>query len=170
MPDYSNQLVDRSAPRWAWDKIDEILARGHHEDVAYAMMVACENPELEEVPPPIMEGGEFTDEYELVRDEVFPSLEAALAAAEGNERRIWFIREGDEGGTEACADCGDVGDIVEDGDDHWICGCGHRNKGPSFVDYKWDVERWRGQFVNCLGFFVTTEPCKPEHDIAIFTH
>lgn len=53
---------------------------------------------------------------------------------------VWFVREGD--------DCGDEEDC----------------------DAGWDVEIFNGQFVNCLGFYVTIVPCAPEHRGVIFTY
>lgn len=34
----------------------------------------------------------------------------------------------------------------------------------------YDVELWRGQFVNTLGFFVTKEPCRPGHQDRLFKY
>jgi hypothetical protein len=34
----------------------------------------------------------------------------------------------------------------------------------------WDVELYRGQLVNHAGFFVTAEPCRPEHRDEIVTY
>lgn len=54
MNDYMNELVDRSAPRWAWEVIDETLAmdceskaftpelRKAISDAYDAMIAACE--------------------------------------------------------------------------------------------------------------------------------
>jgi hypothetical protein len=36
--------------------------------------------------------------------------------------------------------------------------------------YDWDVEPFDGQFVNCLGFFVTLEPCRADHRERIFKY
>lgn len=37
-------------------------------------------------------------------------------------------------------------------------------------DKTWDVEPYHGQFVNCLGFMVTAEPCRPAHADRIFKY
>lgn len=94
---------------------------------------------------PVQDGpvGEFTDHYELVRDEPFERHNDALTAAGGDFDRVWFIRHGD-----GC-DCDDMDCECED---------------------VWDVELAGGQFVNRIGYFVTTKPCKEEHRGEIFTY
>ena len=59
--DYDNELVDRCAPRWAWQVIDETLVndmragnfdqalRDQIEEAYDAMVEACENPEGEKL-------------------------------------------------------------------------------------------------------------------------
>lgn len=74
-------------------------------------------------------------------DEIFPTYKTALQAADNEPDRVWFIRHGD----------GSSSDDVED-------------------DELWDVELYKGQLVNCAGFFVSTEPCWPEHWDTIFTY
>lgn len=56
MTDYQDEIVDRAAPRWAWDIIDETLAmdsqskafdpelRDQIAAALRAMVEACENP------------------------------------------------------------------------------------------------------------------------------
>lgn len=34
----------------------------------------------------------------------------------------------------------------------------------------WSVEPFNWQFVNCMGYYVSTEPRRPEHDNTIFTY
>jgi len=61
MSEYHNEVVSRSAPRWAWEMIDETLAmdaqskafdanlRQSIGEANAAMMYSSENPELEEI-------------------------------------------------------------------------------------------------------------------------
>lgn len=91
-----------------------------------------------------MDSDDITDHYTLHGfgdgNCMYNTIAEARLAASGDEKRIWFIREGD--------------DDAEDGVD----------------DPVWSVEHWHGQFVNCLGFFVTEESCKPEHKNTIFIY
>jgi hypothetical protein len=96
--------------------------------------------------------GEFTDHYQIVGDgEIQPSYSGALHVAAGNKDRVWFIRHGD-----GC-DC-EHPDKMDDED--FECGC----------EEVWDVEVADGQYVNSVGYFVTTEPCRPEHRSELFTY
>jgi hypothetical protein len=38
------------------------------------------------------------------------------------------------------------------------------------LEEPWAVESWNGQFVNCLGFYVTIEPVRPEHKHEVFDY
>lgn len=133
-------------------------------------------------PEPVLE---FTDHYELVEDkdgQQIHDFETAKLLSAGDDKRMWFIREGDdfcvcpsncpdcsqrltdEDETETpdqycCPNCSKLWDYDDIRSESCDCGCN---------DY--DVELWTGQFVNCVGFFVTTTPCKPEHTTTIFTH
>lgn len=91
---------------------------------------------------------EFIDHYELVTDDngdhVIPTFALALELAGNDHDKVWFVRSGDDDG---------------DPDDE------------DFKEPVWDVELYHGhQMVNRLGFFVTTEPCKPEHRYTIFQY
>lgn len=96
-------------------------------------------------PIPVQDGpiGDFTHHYTMARDEIFQRHNHALEAANGDFNRVWFIRHGDGCGC--------------DDDD---CGC----------DNSWEIELAGAQFVNRIGYFVTTEPCKEGHRGAIFTY
>lgn len=85
------------------------------------------------------------DHYKLLGEaEVFHTYTAAEKAADGNPDHIWFVRGGDEP----------------------ICTCSDEECECEEV---WDVELYHGQFVNNVGFFVSEEPCRPEHREAVFT-
>jgi hypothetical protein len=96
---------------------------------------------------------DITDHYELLEsddgDIIHQSLERARRTADDNPDRIWFVRHSD-------TDC-QCGADWEEGIE---CDC----------EPDWDVELYRGQFVNNVGFLVTTEPCRPEHRDEIFTY
>jgi hypothetical protein len=95
--------------------------------------------------------GEFTDHYTIVGDaKIQPFLEDAMRVADGDKDRIWFIRHGD-----GC-DC----EPVNGDDEDFECEC----------EETWDVELLDGQYVNRVGYFVTTEPCRPEHRSELFTY
>ena len=98
---------------------------------------------------------EFTDHYQVVYDGdlIRPSYADALRVAGGNKDRVWFVRHGD-----GC-DC-ELGDDDWDSEEGYSCEC----------EETWDVELANGQYVNTLGWFVTTEPCRPEHQNKIFTY
>jgi hypothetical protein len=106
---------------------------------------------------------EFTDHYEI-SGEILHTYAKAKEAAEGNEARIWFIREGEDESywTE---ECGETSPDPEDEDDTW-----YEAMTEEYGSAPWTVEPYDGQFVNCLGFFVSTEPCKPEHINAVFRY
>ena len=96
---------------------------------------------------------DILDAYTLVNNEeghLGPfDIEEAKRHAGGDVRRIWFVRDGH-------VEC-------ECTDENWEdCECE--------LEPEWTVEPWRGQFVNCLGFFVSKEKRKPEHDDTIFTY
>ncbi len=86
---------------------------------------------------------EFTYHYRIIEhggDHVHHSLVEARHTAGNDDMRIWFIR---------------------------IIGDGPENEDE---EYTGDIEIWHGQFVNCAGFFVSTEPCRPEQRDEIFTY
>jgi hypothetical protein len=44
---YENEIVTRSAPRWAWHTIDQVVPSGNAKD---AMIMASEHPDWDELP------------------------------------------------------------------------------------------------------------------------
>jgi hypothetical protein len=44
------------------------------------------------------------------------------------------------------------------------------NDTEGATESAWEVESWKGRFVNCLGFFVTTDPCRPGDEDKIFPY
>lgn len=106
---------------------------------------------------------EFTDHYTILDEGLFPTRAAALTAANQDTERVWFVRHGDDDGDAACEQCGNT-----DQDGSYQCpDCGGTMVDPEPV---WDVQQDFGQFVNCVGFFVTVERCKSEHVDEIFTY
>lgn len=94
---------------------------------------------------------EFTDHYQIF-GEIHPTRDSALKAANQEADRVWFVRHGD-----GSCDC-DL-DPEEDSDEH-MCD----------FEETWDVVLDAGQYVNCAGFLVSVEHCKPEHHDTIFTY
>lgn len=112
---------------------------------------------------------EFLNHYELVQvgqDHVVPTFQEAKEVAKGDLLRIWFIREVDdyEFWTDEC------NETAPDADDHAIYDKWVDDMIQKHGFAPWVIESWRGQFVNCLGFFVTTKPCDPAHVDTIFTY
>jgi hypothetical protein len=99
---------------------------------------------------------DITDHYTV--GECFSTLAEAQEAAGNDPDRIWFVRGGDD------TDTDEDGYLIDED------GKPVRDDNGNLVDYTWDVELWDGQFVNCLGFFVSTEPCRPEHRNTVFTY
>lgn len=96
---------------------------------------------------------DFLDHYTLINDEeghVGPFDHASALRLAKDVDHIWFVREGD---------------VDED------CTCDEDEDCECDTETVWSVEPWFGrQFVNCLGFFVTTERRKPEHNDVVFTY
>jgi hypothetical protein len=115
---------------------------------------------------------EFLDHYTLIEDDegthVYQTYARAKEAAEGNDARIWFIREGEDElyWIEECGETEPVfAELDEDEFSDW-----HESMMEKHGSAPWAVESFIGQFVNCLGFFVSTEPAKPEHQHTIFKY
>jgi hypothetical protein len=122
--------------------------------------------------PIVEEEPEFLDNYQLIEDDqgshVFQTYAQAKKAAEGNDARIWFIREGEDE-YYWVEDCGetlpDFDNISEDEASDW-----HEAMMEKHGSAPWAVESYIGQFVNCLGYFVSTKPVRPEHQHTIFKY
>lgn len=84
---------------------------------------------------------EFLDHYE--EQERCQTYQEAIAAAKGETDRVWFVRHGDQ---DECAE--------EDIDHEEI----------------WTVENPVGKYVNCVCFFVSTKPRRPEHVDTVFDY
>jgi hypothetical protein len=112
---------------------------------------------------------DFTEHYTIINpgQELLNTLAQAKALAKNSLYRIWFVREGDDEvywATECKED--PPGEDAEDGDyDDWVSEMIEKHGSAP-----WAVELLNGQFVNCLGYFVTKETCKPEHQDEIFSY
>ena len=98
---------------------------------------------------------EFTDHYQI-QGEIHASKQQALKAAFFNPGLLWFVRHGDGSCNCTCPE-------GQDEDEFW------ENHECDFEE-TWDVALDHGQYVNCAGYFVTAEPCRPEHRDTIFTY
>lgn len=97
---------------------------------------------------------DFTDHYTAMEadgQQVIPTFDEAKKLASGDEKRIWFVRIGDE------CEC-DEEDPDYDEDEGCQC------------ESTWDIQLYFGQHVNAGGFMVSTEPCKPGDENEIFTY
>ena len=89
---------------------------------------------------------DILEHYDLVENaKIFDWLHEALKAADDNPDRVWFVRHGD--------------------DDECENDCEDRE-----CEQTWDVELYHGQYVNRVGYFVSSEPCRPEDRNEVFTY
>jgi hypothetical protein len=115
---------------------------------------------------------EFLDHYQLIEDDqgshVFQTYAQAKQASKGNDAQIWFIREGEDE-YYWCEQCGefypDFDEMTDEEAEAW-----HESMTEKHGASPWYVELYGNQFVNALGFFVSTEPCKPEHKDTTFVY
>lgn len=113
---------------------------------------------------------EFLDHYDIVASsdgDTFLSLNEARKLALNSDYRVWFVREGEDDGDYWVETLGEEPCDSNDEEIHkrWRESMFEKH-GPA----PYSVELYKQQFVNKMGFFVSTKPCSRKHENTVFTY